>query len=313
MATIESTASDLRNNPVTDDATNSAPGDGRWTVRRVLEWTTSHLQRHGSESPRLDAEILLAHARNCRRVELYTQYNVELSDGERAAMRDLVQRRAQREPVAYLVGYREFFSLDFRVTPDVLIPRPDTETLVVELIEAARSFSRPGILDVGTGSGCIAIAAAVNLPAARITAIDVSEAALQVARENARAHEVSERISFLQGDLFGPVGGEKRFEFIVSNPPYVAEGELDRLPEDIRRHEPHQALTAGPDGLDVIRRLVGESPRHLAPGGRLMFEIAPEQADSVRNLLESSGQFARIRTAADLTRTERVVVAQLVE
>ena len=157
-----------------------------WTVRRILDWTTAHLKQHGSDTPRLDAEILLAHARACRRIELYTHFDEPLTDAQRAVMRDLAKRRAKSEPVAYLVGHREFFSLDFRVTPDVLIPRPDTETLVVELIDAAKPLESPRILDIGTGSGCIAVAAAVNLPKAQITATDLSEAALAIARENAR-------------------------------------------------------------------------------------------------------------------------------
>ena len=161
-----------------------------WTVRRVLDWTTAHLKQHGSETPRLDAEILLAHARGCRRIELYTRFDEPLTDAQRAVMRDLAKRRAKSEPVAYLVGHREFFSLDLRVTPDVLIPRPDTETLVVELIDAARAVESPRILDLGTGSGCIAIAAAVNLPSARVTATDLSDAALAIARENAEKHAV---------------------------------------------------------------------------------------------------------------------------
>ena len=176
-----------------------------WTVRRIIDWTTAHLKKHGSDTPRLETEILLAHARGCRRIELYTRFDEVLSEKERATMRDLVRRRAQSEPVAYLVGHREFFGLDFRVTPAVLIPRPDTETLVVELVDVAKPLAAPRILDIGTGSGCIAIAAAVNLPNAQITATDASEAALAVARENAANHKVVERIQFLSGDLFGPL------------------------------------------------------------------------------------------------------------
>lgn len=285
--------------------------DDRWTVRRVLDWTASHLESHGSESPRLDAEILLAHSRNCRRVQLYTQYDAELTPEERAAMRGLVKRRSQHEPVAYLVGHREFFSLSFELTKDVLIPRPDTETLVVELVDAARGLERPRILDVGTGSGCIAIAAAVNRPEAIVAAIDVSPPALQVARRNAAKHDVADRIAFLEGDLFAPLESGAQFDFIVSNPPYVSDGDFAALAEDVRRHEPASALKAGPDGLDVVRRLIAESPPYLAPGGRLMIEISPEQAPAVKDLLESSGRFCDVEMLRDLSRLDRVAGARL--
>lgn len=288
-----------------------------WTVQRVLDWTMRYLQQHGSESPRLEAELLLAHARNCPRVQLYTQYAAELTAGQRTAMRDLVKRRAAHEPVAYLIGRREFFSLPFRVSPHVLIPRPETETLVLELIEAARELSAPRVLDVGTGSGCIAVAAAVNLPAAHITAVDQSEAAIVVAQQNAEMNDTADRITFLHSDLFEALADDlritenTRFDVIVSNPPYVAEDEFETLPEQIRRHEPSAALLAGEDGLDVIRRLIAQAPQHLQPGGLLMFEIAPEQSQAVGELLKSAGCYTDIRIATDLSRTPRTAIARL--
>lgn len=283
----------------------------RWTVRRILEWTTAHLQKHGSETPRLDAEILLAHARRCPRVQLYVQYDQELTDAQRTAMRNLVKRRANLEPVAHLVGHREFFSLDFDVTKDTLIPRPDTETLVVELLELARPLAEPRILEIGTGTGCIAIAAAVNLPTATFTATDISEAALDVAQRNAAKHGVSERITFLHGDLFAPLAADARFDLIVSNPPYVGEDEMPTLQVEVARHEPKLALVSGPDGLDLIRRLLAESPRHLGSGGSLLLEIAPEQARAVASLAEATGQYVDVRVVKDLSRAERVVIATL--
>ncbi len=219
-----------------------------WTVRRIIDWTTAHLKKHGSETPRLDTEILLAHARGCRRIELYTRFDDVLSERERTAMRDLVRRRAQSEPVAYLVGHREFFGLDFRVTPAILIPRPDTETLVLELLDVAKPLAAPRILDVGTGSGCIAVAAAVNHPTAQVTATDVSDAALAVARENAQSHHVLDRIRFLPGDLFGPVGQNEPFDVVVSNPPYIAEHEKETLQNDVRRYEPRMRALLRTDG-----------------------------------------------------------------
>ena len=161
----------------------------RWTVQAILDWTTGHLAAHGSSSPRLDAEILLAHSRDCQRIELYTQYDQELTPQQRVVMRELVKRRAAREPVAYLVGYREFFGIDFEVNADTLIPRPDTETLVLELLDLARELpAATSILDVGTGSGCIAVSIATGLPSAQLTATDISPAALAVAVANATTH-----------------------------------------------------------------------------------------------------------------------------
>ena len=284
--------------------------DGAWTVGKIIDWTTAHLRKHGSESPRLEAEILLAHARKCPRIQLYVQYNELLTDDQRSLMRDLVRRRALAEPVAYLVGHREFFALDFFVTPDVLVPRPETETLVLQLIAAAKSLSNPRILDVGTGSGCIAIAAAVNVPGAIVTATDISARAIDVARENARRHNVADRVRILEGDLFAPLPRDDQFEIVVSNPPYVADGEMETLPADIRLHEPHLALRAGRDGLDVITPLIAEAPSRLAPGGLLLIEIAPEQALAVTALVTATGKFEPARTIKDSAGSERVVMAR---
>jgi release factor glutamine methyltransferase len=281
-----------------------------WTVRRIIDWTTAHLKKHGSDTPRLDTEILLAHARGCRRIELYTRFDDVLTEKERTTMRDLVRRRAQSEPVAYLVGHREFFGLDFRVTPAVLIPRPDTETLVVELVDVAKSLPAPRILDVGTGSGCIAIAAAINNAAAQVTATDSSEAALSIARANAESHHVLERVRFLSGDLFGPVGSE-RFDIVASNPPYIADHEKETLMNDVRKYEPHSALFAGPTGLEILFRLISEAPNHLAPSGTLLVEISPEQASTVVERMESTGSYLDIRVIKDLPGLARVVRANL--
>lgn len=312
-----------------------SPAAEVWTVGRIIDWTTAHLKKHGSDTPRLDAEILLAHARKCPRIRLYVDYAVALTDGERAMMRDLVRRRAQAEPVAYLVGHREFFGLDFRVTSDVLIPRPETETLVLELLTEARkrgarsleggmeganavlsdsasstSHSKLRILDVGTGSGCIAIACAVNLPESSLTAIDISPAALEVARENARTHGVENRVRFLNGDLFASLASDELFDFIASNPPYVADGEMETLPADIRQHEPHLALKAGVRGLDVIERLIADAPRYLSPGGTLLVEFSPEQAPAVSELLEKTGRFEPARIVKDPAGLLRLAVAK---
>ncbi|MGE5191295.1 MAG: peptide chain release factor N(5)-glutamine methyltransferase [Deltaproteobacteria bacterium] len=286
------------------------PADEPWTVGKIIDWTTGHLRKRGSDTPRLEAEILLAHARRCPRIQLYVQYNEPLTEEERGVMRDLVRRRAQSEPVAYLVGHREFFGLEFRVTPDVLIPRPETETLVLEIVTLAKQQPRPRILDVGTGSGCIAVSAAVNVPDAIVTATDVHSRALEIARENAARHGVAERIRYLEGDLFAPLMPAEQFEIIASNPPYVADGEMETLPSDVRLHEPALALRAGPQGLDVITRLIAAVPAHLPPGGTLLFEIAPEQAPAVRSLLEQSAEFEPSRTIKDPFGKDRVITAR---
>ena len=283
--------------------------DEPWTVRRIIDWTTAHLQKHGSDTPRLDAEILLAHARGCKRIELYTRFDEALSEVERRVMRELVRRRARAEPVAYLVGHREFFGLEFRVTPDVLVPRPDTETLVMELLDLAKSTPEPRILDIGTGSGCIGIAIAVNNRQARLTATDVSAGALDIARENAESHDVSTRIRFLIGDVFAPLEPSEQFDLIVSNPPYVADHEMETMQADVRLHEPRLSLLAGPDGLDVIRRVVAEASDFLVPGGHLLLEIDPGQAETVTELLRSQETYEEIGVSKDLAGKERLVYA----
>ena len=289
--------------------TPPTPAGDVWTVRRILEWTIPHLKSNGSESPRLDAEILLAHARGCPRIQLYTNYDEPLTDTQRATMRDLVKRRAAAEPVAYLVEHREFFSLDFQVTKDVLIPRPDTETLVVDAIEVLKQQPASRVLDVGTGSGCIAIALAVNCPNAVVTAIDLSPPALDIARANADKHKIGDRIRWLCGDLFAPLATGEAFDLIVSNPPYIASAEIETLSADVRLHEPRSALDGGPDGLDVIRRLIADAPQHLAPQGKLLIEISGEQADSVTQLLTANGHYDDIAVLKDLAKQPRVVRA----
>ena len=282
----------------------------QWTVRRVLQWTTEYLAEHGSESPRLEAEILLAHARRCPRIALYTHFDEVLSDDARAAMRELVQRRANLEPVAYLVGHREFFSLDFEITPDVFIPRPETEALVVETLAAIQDKPSPRVLELCTGSGCLPIAVAVNAPRVAVTAVERSEPALMVARRNASRHDIADRVTFLEGDLFDPVDPAATFDVVVSNPPYVSEEDSDRLQPDVRMHEPHEALFAGRDGLDVIRRIIAAAPQYLVDGGTLLLEYSPEQAGDVQDLLFHTGRFEDVTILPDLSAQARAVRAR---
>jgi release factor glutamine methyltransferase len=281
-----------------------------WTVARILDWTAKYLKQNGSDTPRLDAEILLAHVRRCPRIQLYTNFDVPLTEPERAAMRDLVKRRANAEPVAYLVGKREFYGLNFEVNSQVLIPRPDTETLVLNLIELARPLPEARILDLGTGSGCIPISAAVNLPNARLMTVDISPGALEVARRNAEAHKVSDRVEFREGDLFGGVPAGEQFDFVVSNPPYIPENELDTLDRDVRCHEPRLALDGGPAGMVVVSRVITDAPQFLKPGGWLLVEIDSPQADLCRGVVAQTNSYDEVRVENDAERRPRVVMAR---
>ncbi len=288
-----------------------------WTVRRILEWTTGYLKDHGSETPRLDAEVLLAHARGCSRIQLYTAFDQVLEDATRGRMRELVKRRANAEPVAYLVGYREFFSNRFKVTPDVFIPRPDTETLVMQAIDRLKGLASPKVLDLCTGSGCVAISIAKNVPAAEVTAVELKDETLEVARFNARELDTNGQIQLFQGDLFAAfaangVDVRSGFDIIVSNPPYIASDEIPTLQADIARHEPRFALDGGPDGLDVIKRLIAESPEFLKPSGWLLIEIGCDQGDAVRQLLETDGRYESISIVADTAGLPRVACGRVV-
>lgn len=287
-----------------------------WTVGRLLQWTADYLKNNGADSPRLDAEILLAKALGCRRIELYTAFDDVPDDECRAAFRELVRRRAAGTPVAYLVGRREFYSLSFRVTEDVLIPRPETELLVVTLLDLAkhRVLGEPiAVADVGTGSGIIAVCAAKHLPDGRLTAIDFSAAALQVARANIAEHGVAERVELIESDLFAAVPAERRFDFIVSNPPYVGTSELEGFAPDVKDFEPRAALVAGRRGTEVIEALVPQSAERLNPGGYLLIEISPIIHDRARSILESDDRFELSPTIKDLSRLPRVLQARTKE
>jgi release factor glutamine methyltransferase len=285
-----------------------------WTLGRLLAWTTDYLKQHAAESPRLDAEILLAAARGCQRIELYTSFD-ELADAAtRERFRELVRRRAEGTPVAYLVGHKEFYSLSFRVTPDVLIPRPETELLVVRLLDLAKQRGGDSgllsIADVGTGSGIIAICAARSLPNSRVSAMDISPAALEVARENAARHGVAERIEWFPSDLFAAVPADRRFDIVASNPPYVSSAEFAKLPVTVRNFEPRQAIEAGPRGTEIIERLVPAAAERLTAGGWLLLEISPMIEQAVRKLLGDEPTLETHATIKDLAGLPRVVQAR---
>jgi release factor glutamine methyltransferase len=283
-----------------------------WTIGRLLNWTTDFLREKGAENPRLDAEVLLAHARGSKRIELYTAFEEPAGDELRERFRALVKERAAGKPVAYLVGQREFFSLPFEVTPDVLIPRPETELLVVRALDIAKSLggSQCLIADVGTGSGILAVTLAKHLKQSQVTAIDKSAAALSVAQRNAARHGVGERIEFVEGDLFDNVDAAERFDFVVSNPPYITTEEMAGLADDVRRYEPVVALDGGTGGTSVIERLLPQAAGRLAPGGWLLMETSPTIARRVEQLVEATPELKRHPTQKDLAGLARVVQAQ---
>lgn len=286
------------------------PEPERWTVGRLLAWTTDYLTKHGAGSPRLEAEVLLAHARGSRRIELYTAFEEEPTAEVRERFRGLVKQRGAGTPVAYLVGKREFYSLEFEVTPDVLVPRPETELLVVALTDRVKQRGAAGgvrIADVGTGSGVLAVCAAKHVRGARVVAVDASPAALAIAARNAQRHGVADRVEFLEGDLLAGVDGP--FDYIVSNPPYVTTAELAALDPGVRDHEPRLALDGGPEGTTVIERLLPQAAERLAPGGVLLVEVSPMIAPRVEGLVAQTPGLTLRPTLKDLDQRPRVVEA----
>jgi release factor glutamine methyltransferase len=281
-----------------------------WTVGRLLEWTTNYLRQKGSESPRLDSEVLLAHALDCKRIDLYARHGDEAPEQGRQRFRELVRQRIEGSPVAYLVGRKEFFSLEFSVNRSVLIPRPDTESIVDECLRLAKPMIEPAILDVGTGSGCIAVAVAKHHKTARVAAVDVSAEALAVASSNADKHGVAERVRFVQGDLFGPIPAAERFDFILSNPPYIPHDDIAKLATGVRDYEPHLALDGGDDGFAVFERLIAEAPARLKPGGWVLIEIGSPQEGPARERISRYEGYELEKTVYDGSGHPRVLMAR---
>jgi len=279
--------------------------DEAWTPLRLLAWTQGFFAKGGVDAPRLTAEILLAHALSCDRVRLYLDFDKPLGDPELALYRELVRRRAAGEPTAWLTGRREFLGHDFRVSPATLVPRPETELVA----EAAIALLPPGgaLLDLCTGTGCIAISAALARPDARVVATELSPEALAVARENAAL--LAAKLDLLAGDLDLPVASGDRFDVLVSNPPYVPAGEIEGLSREVRR-EPRLALDGGPDGLDVLRRIVSLAPSRLRPGGALILEMHESHAGALPALCAAAGLSAA-EVGRDLAGLPRWVVARL--
>lgn len=287
-----------------------------WTIQKLLNWTAEYLTQKGVDAPRLSAELLLSSVLGLKRIELYTQYNRIVEEEHLAKLRELVKRAGRHEPIAYLVGRTEFYSLEFEVTPDCLIPRPETELLVQRAIEFLRRRAGPRhVCDLCTGCGTIAVAVAKNVPDARIVATDLSTAALAVAAGNVKKHQLEERIELLHGDLFEPLIPQldvTPFDLIACNPPYVSAAEYEELERNVKDYEPRAALYGGEEGLDLYHRVCEQVGRFLKPDGALLLEIGYKQGPSVQELLEQTGLFPSIKIDKDLIGHDRVVLARRV-
>ncbi len=289
------------------------------TVSGLIQWASALLDNHHIDNSRLDAEILLSHLLGCERIALYTHPSRPVRDDVIGQYESVIRRRAQRFPLQYITNRVEFMSLEFYVDGRVLIPRPETEVLVEAVIQRAQALPETSeivIIDIGTGSGNIAVSLAKQLKNARIFAIDISPDALAVAKINAQRHEVSNKITFLCGDTFRPLEGlgtAVQAHFIVSNPPYVADDEFPLLQEEVRDFEPYTALVSGRDDLQAFKRIIAELNPWLKPGGFIAFEVGEKQAQRVSQLLQNTGRFTHIEFLVDYQQIPRIVVAQMEE
>jgi len=308
-----------------------AIAEKNWTIKETLSWAEEYLQSHGVPNCKTEAEYLLSHLLNCKRSGLYLKHDKSVAIDEFQRFMGWLNKRIAREPSQYIIGEQEFWGLAFKVTRDVLIPRPETEILVEEAVKTVRSqesevrsqntkihyseLRTPDsklILDLCTGSGCIAVSLAKEIPDSQIYVVDISESALDVARENAERHSVVDKITFIQGNLFAPLRGlSLKVDLIVSNPPYVSRDMMKDLQPEIRDYEPEIAVYAGDDGLDFYRRIISESPAYLTQGGHLILEIGYGQAEEIKKLIEQSNAFADISITKDFAGIDRVIKAQI--
>ena len=284
--------------------------DKIWTIGRILKWTEQYFKDKGIESPRLDAEVLLAHVLEKQRIYLYVHFDEPLQPGELAAYREMIKKRVLRVPVAPILGEKEFMGLTFKVTADTLVPRPDTEILVQAAVDRLRAMAGEEPLrfaDIGTGSGAICLSVLHYLSDTVADTVDISPAARAVAEENAASLGLADRITFHTGDLLQPLSGIS-FAAILSNPPYIPEADIAKLAPEVRLKEPHTALSGGQDGLDFYRRLAKEAPAMLVPGGFTAFEVGIHQAGDVADLLKANPLIDRTEILPDYAGIDRVVV-----
>jgi release factor glutamine methyltransferase len=278
----------------------------KWDVLKILNWTKGYLSEKGVENPRLEAEWMLCEALSLDRVGLYLNFDRPLNDAELVNYRGMIVRRGKREPLQYILGSQEFMGFDFQVTPAVLIPRHDTEVLVTEA--AKRGATARTLLDIGTGSGCVAITLAKALPEAEVSSVDISSEAIAVARGNAEKNGAA--VHFFHGSLFEPFAG-KRFDMVVSNPPYIPATDIPTLQQEVCGYEPVSALDGGADGLDFYRKIVAAAPEFMNPGGWLLFEVGAGQAPQVLELLNNGGFSSECFSQTDPAGIERVVGGRL--
>lgn len=282
-----------------------------WTVAGLLRWAAQYLTDYQTDAPRLSAELMLARILDCDRLDLYLDSERPLSPDELAGFKKLLIRRREQEPLAYILGHREFYGLDLMVGPGVLIPRPETELLVEQALDCLKDSLAPKVLDLCTGSGAVALALATEIPQAQITATDISQTALECARENARRLSLDGKIDWRQGSLWeplAPAGGF--FDLITANPPYVSQREYEDLPRQVKDYEPAEALLAGEDGLDYIRDIIGGARAFLRSQGWLLVELGAGQAAAALQLARENGAYGETSTARDLQGHERVLVCR---
>ncbi|MCW7752639.1 peptide chain release factor N(5)-glutamine methyltransferase [Desulfobotulus sp. H1] len=279
-----------------------------WTIGRILRWTTEYLATHGIDSPRLTSEMLLAHCLKASRIDLYMRFDEPLNQEERAVFRDLVRRRTGREPVAHIVGERSFWTLDLASGPEALVPRPDTETLVTEALKYLPENHRAKVLDLGTGTGCIALALATERPLCQVVAADLSLAACGLAMRNIRRVGLEGRVLPVVSDWCASFRQEPVFDLVVSNPPYIPTAHMEALSPEVRDYEPPLALDGGADGLLAYRRLAAEVGSVLKPSGILVLEIGYDQCRAVTTLFVDSGDYEVFPCVKDLGGHDRVVV-----
>ncbi len=290
----------------------------RWIIKDLLSVTADYLQKKDIDSPRLCAEMLLAHQLKTTRIKLYLDFDKPLNEKDIDEYRSLIQRRLRREPVQYITGVQEFWSREFNVGPQVLIPRPETEILVeqaVSILKEKRNADQTGtlsVLDIGTGSGAVAVSIASELPDADIWATDVSAEALRIAKANACKHGVENRINFIESDLFSALKNNSQpFDIIVSNPPYIPKEDYDALPPEVGKYEPRGALDGGDGGLFFINRLILEAKDFLRPGGWLLIEMAPFQTARAMEMIAQTGFCAEQKIIRDYSHKDRIVMARM--
>jgi len=286
-----------------------------WTILRLINWTSQYFSENGIENPRLDAEVLLAHSLRTNRLRLYLNYDKPILKGELREYKKLIKRRIRREPLQYITGYQEFWSLNLKVTKGVLIPRPETEILVEEAIKTFPQnelFDKTiNILELGTGSGAVAIALAKELQRGSIVATDISDIAIKTARENAKVHGLEKQITFLKGSLFEPVRERiGTFNLVISNPPYIPIEDFRDIQPEVRDFEPRISLNGGKEGLKFYRQILSQIGRYLAKDGWVILELGKGQAEKVTRLIELTGEFNPTSIVKDFSGIERVVKAQ---